>query len=70
MSIQELHPKYCRSRFKVDNRPAIEFNMKYFDDFFQDDVQRSRILNLFPEEFKKGYRLFKQGKLIPTFPGD
>ena len=70
MSIQQLHPRYCRSRFKVDNRPAVEFNMKYFDDYFRDDVQRSRILNLFPEEFKKGYRLYKQGKLIPTFPGD
>lgn len=68
--VQELHPKYCRSRFKVNNRPAIEFNMKYFDDTFQDDTQRSRVLNLFPEEFKKGYRLYKQGKLIPTFPGD
>ena len=68
--VQELHPKYCRSRFKVNNKPAIEFNMKYFDDTFQDDTQRSRVLNLFPEEFKKGYRLYKQGKLIPTFPGD
>ena len=70
MLIQELHPKYCRSRFKVDNRPAIEFNMHYFDDTFRDDTQRSRILNLFPEEFKKGYKLYKQGKLMPTFPGD
>lgn len=70
MSVQELHPKYCRSRFKVDNRPAIEFNMKYFDDYFQDDTQKSRILNLFPPQFKKGYRLFKLGKLKPAFPGD
>ena len=70
MTVQELHPKYCRSRFKVNNRPAIEFNMHYFDDTFQDDTQRSRILNLFPQEFKKGYKLYKQGKLIPTFPGD
>ena len=70
MSVQQLHPKYCRSRFKVDNRPAVEFNMSYFDDYFQDDAQRSKILNLFPEEFKKGYRLFKLGKLKPTFPGD
>ena len=70
MLVQQLHPKYCRSRFKVENRPAVEFKMSYFDDFFQDDVQRSRILNLFPEQFKKGYRLYKQGKLMPVFPGD
>jgi len=70
MTIQELPPKYCRSRFKVNNRPAVEFNMRYFDDFFRDDTQRSRILDLFPKDFKKGYRLFKTGKLQPLFPGD
>ena len=70
MFVQELHPKYCRSRFKVANRPAVEFNMRYFDDFFHDDTQKFRILNLFPEDFKKGYRLFKIGKLPPAFPGD
>jgi len=70
MTVQELHPRYCRSRFKIDNRPVVEFQMRYFDDTFQDDTQRSRILNLFPKDFKKGYRLYKQGKLKPTFPGD
>ena len=70
MTVQELHPKYCRSRFKVDNRPAIQFNMKYFDDYFQDETQKFKILNLFPEQFKKGYKLFKQKKLLPAFPGD
>ena len=70
MTVQQLHPKYCRSRFKVDNRPAVEFNMKYFNDYFPDEGQRSRILNLFPEDFKKGYRLFRQSKLVPTYPGD
>lgn len=70
MVVQELHPKYCRSRFKVDNHPAVEFQMKYFDDYFRDDTQRSRILNLFPDDFKKGYRLYKKGKLVPAFPGD
>ena len=70
VAVQELDPKYCRSRFKVNNRPAIEFNMRYFNDKFSDDTQRSQILNLFPKEFKKGYRLFRQGKLKPAFPGD
>ena len=70
MVVQELHPYYCRTRFKVDNRPAVEFNMKFFDDMFVDDFQRSNMLNLFPAEFKKGYRLYKQNKLPPSFPGD
>jgi hypothetical protein len=29
-----------------------------------------KMLNLFPQEFKKGYILYKEGKLKPEFPGD
>ena len=29
-----------------------------------------RVLNLFPKEFKKGYELYKKGKLPKAFPGD
>lgn len=29
-----------------------------------------RVLKLFPEEFQKGYILYKQGKLVPDFQGD
>ena len=59
-TIQELPPKYCRSRYKIGTRPAIEFNLKYFDDLFRDANQRMRVLKLFPEEFQKGYILYKQ----------
>lgn len=68
--IQELSPAYCRSRFKVGNKPVVEFNMKFFNDFFKDTEQRLRILNIFPSEFKKGYELFLDGKLPPMFQGD
>lgn len=70
MVIQELPASYCRSRFQVNNRPAIEFNMRYFDDTFTDGIQRMKILNLFPEEFKKGYQAYRAGKLTPDFVGD
>ena len=69
-AIQELPIKYCRSRFKVDNKPVVEFNMKFFDDYFTDATYRQKILNLFPDEFKKGYRLYKLGKLPASYPGD
>ena len=69
-AIQELPPSYCRARYSVNGRPAVEFNMKYFDDSFRDVGQRMRVLNLFPVEFKKGYLLYKEGKLIPEYPGD
>jgi len=44
--------------------------MKYFDDIFTDAEQRMRILKIFPSDFEKGYKLYKQGKLKPDFPGD
>ena len=67
--VQELPPKYCRSRFVVNGQPAVEFNMRYFDVAFS-DVERARILKMFPKEFEKGYKLYKQGKLKPDFLGD
>ena len=70
LRLQELPIGYCRSRFNVKGMPAIEFNMKYFDDAFRDIQYRLRILNLFPDEFKKGYMMYKQGRLPLDFKGD
>jgi hypothetical protein len=70
VQIQELPVKYCRSRYSVNGRPAVEFNMRYFDDAFKDTQQKLKVLNLFPKEFKKGYILYKEGKLVPDFQGD
>ena len=70
MNIQELPSNYCRSRFTVNGRPAVEFNMKFFFIFFKETTQRMKMLNLFPQEFKKGYLMYKEGKLPPQFAGD
>ena len=67
--LQQLPIGYCRSRYTVNNMPAIEFNMKFFDTF-RDINYRMRVLNLFPDEFKKGYLLYKQGKLTADYAGD
>lgn len=69
--IQELPQKYCRSRFTTANgQPIIEFNMAYFNDMFTNVQQRVKMLKVFPPQFEKGYKLYKQGKLKPEFPGD
>lgn len=70
MVIQELPVNYCRSRYSVGGRPAVEFNMKFFDTAFKSTEQKMKILNLFPNEFKKGYVLYKEGKLKAEYPGD
>jgi hypothetical protein len=67
--LQQLPVGYCRSRYKVGNNWAVEFNMKFFDTF-RDIGYRMRVLDLFPEEFKKGYMLYLQGKLLPDYQGD
>ena len=69
-AVQELPVDYCRSRFNVKGRPAVEFNMRFFDDAYKSQDQRLRIINAFPPEFKRGYALYKEGKLTPEFPGD
>ena len=37
---------------------------------FPNSAYRQKVLNLFPKEFKKGYILYKQGKLPLDYPGD
>ena len=61
--IQELPVNFCRSRYNIGNLPAVEFNMRFFDVAFPDTTYRMQVLNLFPEEFKKGYVAYKSGKL-------
>ena len=68
--LQDLPVNYCRSRFNSGKKPAVEFNMRYFDDTFRDTIQRMKMLKVFPPEFSKGYALYKQGKLPPEFSGD
>lgn len=67
--LQELPPSYCRSRYFVAGMPAIEFDMRFFDQF-PDPSYRMRVLKLFPEEFQRGYVLYKKGKLLPDIKGD
>lgn len=65
ITLQELPIGYCRSRFYHGSTPAVEFNMRFFDDKFQDISQRLRVIKMFPAEFAKGYMLYKQNKLQP-----
>lgn len=61
--LQQLPAAYCRTRYNIGNMPAVEFNMKFFDDKFPDINYRLKVLKMFPAEFSKGYMLYRQGKL-------
>ena len=62
-TFQELPVEYCRSRFKVGSRPAVEFDPRFFDDMFPDIEQRLRALKMYPDEFAKAYVAYKKNKL-------
>lgn len=59
--IQELPVDYCRSLYSIGGIPAVEFNMEYFNTFTES--YREKVLNIFPPEFKKGWQLYRAGKL-------
>ena len=48
--LQSLPSEYCRSRYKKNNIPTVELNMKYFDVYYKDPVYRARVLKIFPED--------------------
>lgn len=69
--LQQLPAKYCRTLYSRGGFPVVEFDMRFFDTF-RDPGYRMKVLQLFPEEFAKGYLLYKKGKLIsdcPNLPG-
>ena len=61
--LQELPAEYCRCLYHSEGLPVVEFNMAFFDDRFPDADYREKILKMFPEEFAKGYKLYKKRKL-------
>ena len=63
MTLQQLPVAYCRSRFMAGDSPAVEFNMKFFDEKFTTIEQRMKILKMFPKEFAEGYILYKKNRL-------
>ena len=61
--LQELPGEYCRSRYVVNGKPLVEFNVKFFDDKFSNAQQKMNVIKSFPKEFAKGYVAFKEGRL-------
>ncbi len=60
---EELPINYCRSRYKVDGKPVVEFNVKYFDDAIVRPELRQEVLMTYPEEIVEGYIAYKNGQL-------
>lgn len=61
--IQDLPVDYCRSRFFHRGRPAVEFNVRYFDVVTKSDSYRKILLALFPKEIQDAYKKYLNGSL-------
>lgn len=61
ISIQQLPPQYCRSKFKINGTYGIEFNLRFFD-IYKDTDLKIELFKMFPNEFLEMYLDFKSGK--------
>ena len=57
--LQELPPSYCRTKYKINNNYAIEFNFKFFDDNYRDTLLKQQVFDLLPDEFLALYNEYK-----------
>lgn len=68
--LQELPVSFCRSRYSLNGWPAVEFNVKYFDQAFPDAAYRAKVLRMYPKEIQKAYMAYKQETLEKDFASD
>lgn len=67
--LQDLPNDYCRTRYKLNGFPVVEFNVKYFDTEFPLSQVRMKVLNSFPKEIIEGYAEYKRGNIKEKFEG-
>jgi hypothetical protein len=58
--LQQLPFEYCRSKFKINNNHAVEFNLRFFDQY-KDSEQKIEVFSSFPDEFFEAYLDYKKG---------
>lgn len=62
VTLQHLPINYCRTRYKIDGKDVVEFNVRFFDDIY-DSKERELILQSLPSIFKKEYNRYKNNKI-------
>lgn len=61
--VQDLPVDFCRSRFFHRGKPAVEFNVRYFDVVTKSENFRKTLLALFPKEIQVAYKKYEAGTL-------
>lgn len=61
VSVQQLPPQYCRSKYKVNGTFGVEFDLRFFD-MYRDTELKMKLFEMFPNEFLEYYLDYKHGK--------
>jgi hypothetical protein len=64
--IQDLPIDYCRSVYRVNGMPVVEFDLNYFDRVFQSATTRSSVVKTMPREIYDAYERHKRGEDVAT----
>lgn len=67
--IQDLPVDYCRSHYKINGIPVVEFNLDYFDRNFKSIELKKAVLRNMPQEIAEMYVKWKSGEEILTNEG-
>lgn len=61
VSIKQLPPRFCRSKYKINGTYGVEFNLNFFD-MYKDTNLKIKLFDMFPDEFLGYYLDYKAGK--------
>lgn len=60
--LQDLPTEYCRTRYKINGKDIVEFNVKFFNTIIN-DTDREIMLNSFPPIFRREWNRYQSGKM-------
>lgn len=67
--MQKLPTEFCRTKYKINGFPVVEFDVRYFDMKFPLEKVRLKVLNSFPREIVEGYSEYKKGNIDLQYEG-
>ncbi len=62
--VQDLPIDFCRSHYKINGIPVVEFNLDYFDKNFKNIEMKKAVLRNMPQEIAEMYVRWKSGETI------
>lgn len=61
--LQKLPTDFCRTKYKINGFPVVEFDVRYFERTFINEQVRIKVLKSFPPEVVQGYLEYKKGNV-------